>query len=232
MMNFQNYVVSGEKHFLREQLSSFKAPTVIDVGANEGKYTTAVLEANAGTRIFAFEPHPITYGRLLRCTSNNERVTAINAACGSSPGRLTLFDHAGSSGTTRASLHAAAVKSSPAEELSVNIVEVIDLDSFARSNGISRIDLLKIDTEGHELEVLKGATNLLHAGLINAIQFEFNEMNVASRVFFRDFLDLLPGYRFFRMVRDGLIALDPYSPLRCEQFVFQNIVALRNSVGF
>jgi hypothetical protein len=74
--------------------------------------------------------------------------------------------------------------------------------------------------------VLKGASNLLREGRISAIQFEFNEMNIVSRVFLKDFNELIPNCRFYRLLRHGLGPLDPYSPLACEVFAFQNIVAL------
>ena len=59
------------------------------------------------------------------------------------------------------------------------------------------------------------------------IQFEFNEMNVASRVFFRDFWLMLPNYEFYRLMVDGMIRIDKYDPIYCEIFAFQNIVAFR-----
>jgi FkbM family methyltransferase len=231
MLNFENDVVSGEAHFLREYLSKCEAPTVLDVGANEGKYASAVVQANRNARVFAFEPHPQTYGRLVKLAPSKAKIIAINAACGSARGRLTLFDREGSFGTTHASLHEGVLKRAPDQKTDQTIVEVLDLDTFAAEKKIPVIHLLKIDTEGHELEVLKGASTLLSEGRIKAIQFEFNEMNVVSRVFFKDFRDLLPEYKFFRMVRDGLIPLDPYSPFRCELFVFQNIVALQKELA-
>jgi hypothetical protein len=50
---------------------------------------------------------------------------------------------------------------------------------------LSRIDLLKIDTEGHELQVLRGAQKIVSAGLIRVLHIEFNEMNVFSGYFSR-----------------------------------------------
>jgi FkbM family methyltransferase len=226
VLNYKNDVVSGEHHFLKEYLSSCQDPTVFDVGANEGLYSADVWAVNRDAHVFAFEPHPETYSRLLSRASAIEKMTAVNAACGSTAGQLVLYDYAGSSGTQHASLHAGIIEEIHKGESVKCVVEVIDLDTFAKEHDISLIHLLKIDAEGHELEVLKGAANLLRENRIRAIQLEFNEMNVVSRVFFKDFHDLLPGYRFYRMLRDGLVALDPYSPLRCELFAFQNILAL------
>jgi FkbM family methyltransferase len=228
VLNYKNQVVSGEHHFLKKYLSSCQNPTVVDVGANEGQYSADVWAVNGDAHVFAFEPHPGTYSRLLSHASRMgiERMTAINAACGSASGQLVLYDYAGSGGTSHASLHAGVIEELHKGASDQHVVEVIDLDTFAAKHGISLIHLLKIDAEGHELEVLKGAANLLRENRIRAIQLEFNEMNVVSRVFFKDFCDLLPNYRFYRMIRDGLVALDPYSALRCELFAFQNVVAL------
>ena len=85
--------------------------------------------------------------------------------------------------------------------------------------------MLKIDTEGHEFAVLRGASNLLKTGRIDVIHFEFNEMNVVSRVFFKDIWDFLPNYDFYRMLPDGLAQIKNYSPVFCEIFAYQNIVA-------
>lgn len=199
---------------------------MVDVGANEGSYASEVLKLKANARVFAFEPHPETYTRLSSVLSGFKNVTCINAACGSVPGKLGLFDYEGSTGTQHASLHEGVIERVHHGRSVQHVVDVVTLDTFATDHKISTIELLKIDTEGHELEVLKGAENLLRKGGIRAIQFEFSEANVVSRVFFRDFYDLLPNYKFHRMLRNGLIALDPYMPLWCELFGFQNIVAL------
>ncbi len=83
---------------------------------------------------------------------------------------------------------------------------------------------MKLDTEGHELEVLKGATGLISQDAIGVIQFEFNEMNVLSRVFLRDFYRLLEGYYMYRLDSNRLVPLYRYSSEN-EIFRFQNFVA-------
>jgi len=62
---------------------------------------------------------------------------------------------------------------------------------------------------------------------IKAIHFEFNEMNIISKISFKNFWDLLIGFEFYRMLPGGnLIRLKKYSPLSCEIYAFQNIVAI------
>ena len=90
---------------------------------------------------------------------------------------------------------------------------------------IDIIDFLKVDTEGHELAVLQGASSLIEDGRIGCIHFEFNEMNIVSRVFFLDFRELLHNYKLYRLLPNGLLPLGD-SPLETELFAYQNIVAL------
>lgn len=59
------------------------------------------------------------------------------------------------------------------------------------SRNISYVDLLKIDVEGNELKVFQGAEKSLAEGRIGAIQIEFNECAIDSRIFLRDFWNLL-----------------------------------------
>ena len=68
---------------------------------------------------------------------------------------------------------------------------------FCIKNNIDKIDLLKLDTEGSEYEVLLGGRKMLLNNKIKTIFFEFNEMNVFSRVFFRDFYKLLKNYKIY-----------------------------------
>ena len=86
--------------------------------------------------------------------------------------------------------------------------------------------MLKIDAEGHEVDILDAAKRILETRSIQAIQFEFNELNVYSGRHFKNFVDRLPEYKFFRILPDGIVPLGDYSPLEHENFVYQNIVAL------
>ena len=105
-------------------------------------------------------------------------------------------------------------------------VEIVSLDEFARSRGIEHIDLLKIDTEGAELDVLRGARELIEAGRVGAVQFEFSTRFVLRRTFMRDFCEALASYQFFRLLPNGLLPLGPYSVAVYEFCHYQHIVAL------
>src|SRR5262245_19248952 len=83
------------------------------------------------------------------------------------------------------------------------------------------------DTEGLARALLNLNDNTLR---VNYIQFEFNEMNVISRTFFLDFMRHLPGYRFFRLLPEGAVSLDTYSPRFMEIFAYQNVVCVRSGL--
>jgi hypothetical protein len=106
----------------------------------------------------------------------------------------------------------------------------VALDKFLKEENIDCVDLLKIDTEGNEYKVLIGVSEYIYAGKIKAIQFEFYEMNIISKVSFKDFWDLLSKYRFYRILPGGgLIEIKNYYPLTTEIYAFQNIVAILNT---
>jgi FkbM family methyltransferase len=226
LLNHETMIASGEHHFLHSYLPRFQSPVIFDVGMNEGIYSEAVLAVAPNATIFAFEPNPKTFHRACARMNEHTNVAVINAACGKTAGRMTLYDYEGSEGTGHASLHPGVIELIHHHKSTQQEVDVVKLDGFADKYDIKYIDLLKVDTEGHESQVLAGAQRLIVENRVGAVHFEFNEMNIVSRSFCKDFVDLLPGFRFYRMLRDGLAPMGEYIPLWWELFAFQNIVAL------
>lgn len=71
---------------------------------------------------------------------------------------------------------------------------------------------------------------MLNQDKIDAIQLEFNEMNLVGRTFMRDFFaELSPGYALYRLLPHGLMAMKTSTIWPNEQFVFQNILALKKN---
>jgi FkbM family methyltransferase len=195
------------------------------VGANVGDYSRKIFQACPQAAMYAFEPHPKTYAVLTNAMRQSNFLPA-NAAAGEKEGEFSLFDYESQDGSSHASLYKDVIENIHKAKSIEHKVMVIELGAFARSKNIEKIDLLKIDTEGNELSVLKGILGYIEAGKIEAIHFEFNEMNVSSRTYFRDFWELLPNYDFYRLLPDGMARIDRYSPLYCEIFAYQNIVAI------
>lgn len=224
--------LSGETAFLQKLLPQMEQPVVLDVGANVGTYSTRVRSLSPDATIYAFEPHPHTFKRL-QAAAQTHGYTALNMGCDHVEGFTTLYDdETCSAGTTHASFHKNALETLHHKRVSTWEVRVTTLDQFIADQAITSVHLLKVDTEGHELRVLEGARQSIANRLIDVIQFEFNQMNVVSRVFFKDFHDLLPHYTFYRLLPTGLAPLGPYHPVLHELFGDQNIVAVHLDCPF
>lgn len=226
VLNYHDDVVSGERYFIDRtlpKLISTQYPVFFDVGANEGSYSSKLAENFPSAQIYAFEPHPVTFAKLSQLKWSN--LFCFNEALGSAPGQLTLFDRADSDGSHHATLHESVIRDIHHQQTTKHVVKVDTLDSFAGENKIDFIDLLKIDTEGNEFAILSGASHLLAQKRIGIIQFEFNEMNVISRSFFRDFRIILRNHKLFRLLPRGVLELSE-SPVAIELYAFQNILAV------
>jgi len=142
------------------------ATTLVDVGANIG-YMSLLMAAFAGpgAKVWAFEPHPGIHERLRENVQLNRyggRIVPSPIAISDSPGGRPLYLPAGfQSNHGLGSLERAG-------ETHIDVV-TDTLDNLFAGTGI---DVLKIDVEGHELSVLRGAERLLSSGRIGVIVFE------------------------------------------------------------
>lgn len=229
VLNYENDIVSGERRFLTNYINQFPDAVILDVGANAGQYAELVRELGPKTVIHSFEPHPKSFAKLIELRDRLD-VEVHAMALGDVESEIEFFDYADDEGSQHASVYRDVIEVVHARPAASVKVRCETLDVVAPRLGIKKIGLLKIDTEGHDYAVLKGARGLLDAGLIDVIQFEFNEMNVISRVFMRDFFALLPGYRIYRLLSNGVIEFQTYDPTFMEVFAYQNIVCIRRDI--
>ncbi|HJO92794.1 MAG TPA: FkbM family methyltransferase [Victivallales bacterium] len=222
--------VSGELYFIKNILPKFITPIkpiIFDIGANEGDYTKDIINNFPRVDIFAFEPHPKTFSRL-KINTASDNVNLYNLAMGDTQSKMTLYDIEGD-GSVGATLHSKVLTELYKKDITSYEVNVETLDNFVAKAKINEIDLLKIDVEGNELAILKGASKLLKSNKIKCIHFEFNEMNVISRTFSRDIRNTLVDYNLYRLLPNGLINLDDLFTIEKELFGYQNIIALPKS---
>ena len=219
---------SGEQNALRvaaRLLPAQPARVVFDVGANEGDFARAALaQLGPTTRVLAFEPAPPTFDRLAQAFQGNPQVALYQLGLSDAPGDRALYSDGHDSGM--ASVYQRDLTAQGRVLDQVATVAITTLDAFCAEQQISHIDYLKLDVEGHEYSVLRGAQQLLAAGAIEMIQLEFGGCAIDARVFWRDLYQLLNDrYRLYRILQAGLAYLPHYSE-RQEVFVTTNFLAI------
>jgi FkbM family methyltransferase len=138
--------------------------TVFDIGANNGQSAAKYAQDFPNSKIYSFEPELQTFEKLKTNTSNLPQVSVFNMGIGAENGSLELYHGKYSEWNSFVpGLNDTGEKS---------IVEVKKVDDFAQENGLDKIDVLKTDTEGFDLNVLKGAKGLMNQGKIKFIYIE------------------------------------------------------------
>jgi len=172
--------------------------TVFDVGANVGLF--AVQQARRGALVYAFEPNPDCYRRMSKTVAQNGLI-----------GMVRLFDEAVGAEVGSVMLTVPAVsmmKSSPMTSTTTGSilpiteyptahsfsVRVTSLDYVVSSLDVTRIELLKIDVEGAEIEVLRGAEKTLEK--VERIIIEYHSHELRDQV-----RDLLQSHQFSQVLQ-------------------------------
>jgi len=176
---------------LYELIQTYK-PTrnyvIIDVGSHIGTYSLKSSKAVGNTgRVFAIEPNPRNYSLLLKDIKLNKatNIVPIQAAISDSNGEITLhiIDSAWNSGGSF--IHSRTLKRDPQREKYVvdNIkVKTVTLDALIYTLDINRVDILKVDVEGAELLVLKGAERAFSHKIIKHVIVEIGKEDISSVV--------------------------------------------------
>lgn len=222
---------SGELWLLRELdrrlWSKRPGPVVVfDVGANSGDYAVAVRRLLGDELILhAFEPSAHAFAKLERACPPSSNVHLHKFGLSDETATVTLYGDAPGSGL--GSLYARELAHVDIPYSAQERVELKGFGEFMREAKVDRIDLLKLDVEGHELAVLRAAKDVLAEARVDVIQFEFGGCNIDSRTYFRDFWLLLsPHFELFRLAPRGLVHLPKYREIH-ENFITTNFVAMR-----
>lgn len=222
-----NPKISGEENMLKTIKKDIDIDNCIlfDVGANVGKYCQ-VLHRIFGehSRIFAFEPSASAFEVLGKNTTKLRNIELFRFGFGQKVEEVTLFSDREASGL--ASIYKRKLDHFNIEMNVKETIQLYTLDKFCQEHKVERIDLLKLDVEGNEINVLKGAENILRQQRIKRIQFEFGGCNIDSKTFFQDFYYLLAeNYRIFRILKDGHYEITAYDE-RFETFRATNYLAV------
>lgn len=222
---------SGEQHVLDRIARGRQGgrPVVFDVGANVGAYARLTLERLPDVELHCFEPSPHALERLRSAVEGHPAVHVHPFGLGRAETTEPFYGN--SPGSELASVYPRRLDHHGIVVDRQGDVRLRRLDDVLPELGVERVDLLKLDVEGHELAVLEGAAGALHDGRVEAIQFEFGGTHIDARVFFQDFYYLLsPHYRIHRILRNGLWPIDSYRE-EDEVFLTANYLCLRRRPG-
>jgi FkbM family methyltransferase len=155
---------------LSAHLNFGKNNIVFDVGANTGQSSLKFLKTYPDSKIYAFEPIPATFTELKANVSSFPNVNIYQLGLGDKVEKKEIYLY-------RDSVLSSCVSNSPWRSADDSIgsitLEIDTLDRFCLEQQIDYIDLLKVDTEGFDLNVLKGAQGFLERQAIDFIYFEF-----------------------------------------------------------
>jgi FkbM family methyltransferase len=197
----------------------------LDVGANVGNWSASILSALPAARIIAFEPSKQAFSKLLLRFRDFPNVSCVNTALGKSDEKSILYADESASGLSSLTKRRVAhfgIDFSYSEE-----VEIAKLDTWIKSQVKDfSPNILKMDVEGHEFDVLRGADETLSS--IEIVQFEFGGSNIDTRTFFQDFWYFFidRGFDIYRISPTGPILIEKYRESD-ETFRPTNYVAVK-----
>jgi FkbM family methyltransferase len=235
--NHDESIKTEVKHCISFLSNMPKMPKIfIDIGAHKGLYTKEVLKFFPDIECYLFEPSPSNTIILKNKFENLNNVHISKHALSNITGKQKIyFDKPGSEITslTKRRLEHFHMYMDYSEE-----IETTRFDEFWKTtdtylnNPNTIIDYVKIDVEGHELDVLEGFGSLIkNMGLI---QFEFGGTNIDTRTFFQDFWyffnNKLYDFSIYRIASNGLIPITHYSETD-EYFQTTNYIAINNKIN-
>lgn len=189
----------------------------IDVGANIGYWTLGLLEAAPDAAGMAVEPGAAALEELRKKLP--PQIEVIAAAVGDVPGTMPFFEQASAG-------ELSSLVASHAGKAVRRDVEVVTVDGLLGRVGWDRVDLLKIDTEGFDGRVIRGAAESLERQAIGVVQFEYNRPWRDAGSTLADTVGLLAGFGYeVRVVRPAGTERYDYSRFG-EFFQYANFVAV------
>ena len=185
---------------------------IIDIGAHKGETINLFFNNFSINKIISFEPNPIIFRKLERKIKEHKyykRIDLINCGIGEkeSTKSLIIFDESSSSTFNlinkdtnyykRKKKILSFFKFSKKDDENKLEIKIYPLSYFKEVEDLKRIDILKIDTEGYELNILKGITQN-HLKKIKYIYFEHHyDLMIKKNYTYRDIKNFLNENNFY-----------------------------------
>ena len=216
---------NGEYKFLESYIKNNML--VFDVGANTGEYSEYILSLNPNVFIHCFEPVSKTFETLekkIRC-KDSQNIYLNNIGLSDKAEQVEMFIYGENAGSN--SIYYSDYHANKSNGITKELVQLTTLDEYINEKKITRIDLLKIDVEGHELNVIKGGINAINVGIVKCLQFEYNYFWKKAGNRIQEMIMVLDeyDYRIYRLTPWGKIRLKKFSP-NLENYKHSNYLAI------
>lgn len=164
---------------------------VLDIGANSGEWAISFARRFPQSRIHCIEADVRTYGLLKQNLTQHKNITPYNLACSSHNGDITIYSHENTLLTSMLKLPGTSGKTRQVR------IKSMTVDNFISEQSISGLALIKIDTEGADLDVIMGSDAVLRSPELAIVILEFGINNEDARhVHLNRFLEVLMRYNF------------------------------------
>jgi FkbM family methyltransferase len=220
-LDVQNDLTTNGESIVQAVALASAAPVVLDVGAHYGEWSESLLsqEGNQPT-LHLFEPGAYSAARAKSVIGDRGEVHQTALSDRSGEGCLQIV-HEGAGSNSVVPFTDSQRVSGQTEPITLTT-----MDDFCADRGIDRVRLLKVDAEGHDLAVMRGAERMLDRQAIDLVQFEYNHRWIDARVFLLDAFHLLQGhgYRVGKVTPRGIEVYERWHP-ELEKFVESNYLA-------
>lgn len=203
----------------------------MDVGANSGKYTHALLSVTIPKMVYCFEPLSPIFEQLYKKFFYRSNVKMFNNAVMHENANAKFFYYKNNPEMSNFFGRPEVEEKQHLEKEEI-IVTAIKLDDFIDNEKIEKIDYLKADCEGSELYVIKGCEKALSESKIKILQFEYGGGWIDSKMKLKDAFGLLSkyGYSVYRIFNEGLIYFPQWYD-ELENYGHSNMLAISSDKG-
>ena len=230
--NYGSFFVTGEKNFLK-LLKKYNIKLALDIGANIGNYSEEIIKTT-NANVISFEPMSKSFRVLNKLKLKYpKKIVAFNLALSDKNGNTNIYYTGDYSELASFEKNINKINY-VGKKIKKKKIKTQTLDYFFKKKGklfSNKIDFIKIDTEGHDFEVLKGARKTINKLNPKFIQFEMNWHFLFSGNNLFKISKEFNNYNFYRLLPyySGLVKIDPNHP-NSNIFHLSNIAMIRKDI--